>query len=181
MFFPPESQSEALELTLSQTAGQDGSLPYLISHSFQPETDNRAEAARQLVEVHRGLGLTVEEIIDRCNRRQQRRCLVIDTHHLRMMGGWESTLPRLLPCTRAVHVAPLRNTPRGQLSELDRCLAGKPTELGEMMEMIAYATPDPPFDYIVEATLGEKGVFQPGEIGPTMREIRHWVEEALKV
>ncbi|TSC65778.1 MAG: hypothetical protein CEO22_362, partial [Candidatus Berkelbacteria bacterium Gr01-1014_85] len=60
LLFPPDLKCKPLEQALSQIAGEDGSLPYLISHSFEPEAENRVEAARQLVEVHRGLGLTVE-------------------------------------------------------------------------------------------------------------------------
>ncbi len=184
--FPPRNRCVTLEQALSQVKNPDGSLPYLISHSFPPETEDRDEAARQLIEVHRGLGLSVKEIIGRCNKRRQRRCLVIDTNHLRKMdegmdGGWKRALPKLCPYALAVHVQPLRATPRGQRSELKRCLAGEETELGEMLKMIAYASPEPPFDFTVEATRGFEGVLRPDSIGPTMRDFRRWVEKALTV
>lgn len=180
LLFPPRHQCETLEHALSQAKDSNGALPYLIGHSFPEPTQDREEAARQLIEVHRGLDLSVGEIIRRCNQRQQPRCLVLDTHHLRQMKeGWKATLPRLLPYVWAIHVQPLRPSSRSERSELDRCLAGEPTVLDEMLEWISYASPEPPCDFIVEATIGPKGVIRPGEIAPTMRAFRNWVEATL--
>lgn len=181
LLFPPRHQCETLEHALSQAKDSNGALPYLISHSFPAPTQDRDEAARQLIEVHRGLGLSVDEIIERCNQRSQRRCLVLDTHHLRQMNEkrWGATLPRLLPYVRAIHVQPLRPSSRGERSELDRCLAGEPTVLDEMLEWINYASPEPPCDFIVEATIGPKGVIHPNKIAPTLRAFRNWVAATL--
>lgn len=157
--------------------------PRIIAHEFGEETD--------LVEVHPGLWMSPERIVEEVEKRGLHRPLVIDLWHARrpprqdnlvkkpqgipsvsLLGAWQTSLPKLLPHTCVIHVSPRRDG-----EELEACLRGKPTELGDMLSCVQEARV--PIDaFVVEATIGIGGL-RWNRLTNILADFRCWLADEL--
>lgn len=157
-----------------------------IVHRFD---DNPAH----LVEVHPGLDMTPDQIVEQCKGTGQG--LVLDTWHLRrkperhelahrpkgwdeemesLLGDWKEAISLLLPQTRVVHVSPRRDD-NGE--ELRRFLDNKSTVIGIMLHHIRNRGFDG--DYVVEAHPGFLASLNPWKLRRIMRQFRERLEEIV--
>jgi hypothetical protein len=184
-FFPSQKRTDLLFEGIRGTyVGGDGRRPQVIGHDFKdPQT---------LVEVHPGLWMTVDEILEEAEQRGQRSPLVPDLWHLRhdaigewlairptnvtvgtLLPNWQVSLPRLLPKSGVIHLSPRRDR-----DEFGDCLAHRPTELGEMLACVREAGWRGHF--VVEATrFPPRRSLNALSLVGELREFRHWVLEQL--
>jgi hypothetical protein len=183
-FFPSREKAELLFEGLRRTYGRDERRPQVIAHDF--------EDPRALVEVHPGLWMTVDEILERASRHGQERLLVPDLWHLRhdaigewldirpahiaagtLLPSWQVSLPRLLLESEVIHLSPRRDR-----DEFGDCLAHRPTELGEMLACIRESGWKG--RYVVEATrFPPRRSLNALALAGKLREFRHWVLEQV--
>ncbi|HXH26962.1 MAG TPA: hypothetical protein VNG90_03625 [Candidatus Acidoferrum sp.] len=161
---------------------------WVIEHYFTPGV--------QLVEIHPGLWMSVEQIkatvaeyrwlnkpvslvADLCHMREEpsarqlaRRPPQVTTNKS-LLGRWGNSLPELLPDCHAIQIQPLRDGGK----ELAGCLKHQPTELGDMLICIKEQG-GPVEDLIVEATLGLRGIdFY--SLCAMLRDFRCWIAEQV--
>lgn len=144
-----------------------------------------------LVEVHPGLWMTTKKIIEKAASYSVERPLVVDLWHLRheatdewrvnrpahikvgtLLGRWQDELPRLLPYSSVIHVAPSRDW-----LELQACLRGEPTELEEMLACIRMNNWQG--DFVVEAILGPIENLNFPRLCEVLEDFHDWVEERV--
>ena len=168
--------------------------PRLIVHSLEP-LEQFADQ-RILLEPSPGLWLTSEEILEKVLSIRQAPFLALDLWHLRRglrpdelcdkpagmeetygfpLGHWYKSLRQLLPYAVVIHVSPRRDDGNKELFDF---LAGKRTELGNMMEFIREFD-DLPRHYVVEATIGFSGLWKPRKVIDVMARLHDRVAQFL--
>lgn len=171
---------------IDHSFGSGKTLARILDGLFNGELWKKVYIQSELVEVHPGLWLTLDEIFEKVRGGISDQPLVLDLWHLRheatpgwlasrpahitagsLLGRWQDSLPRLLPYSRVIHVSPSRERP-----ELEACLRGESTELGEMIDCIRQSGWDG--DLIIEATLGLKGI-NFSQLSGVLEDFRGWL------
>ncbi|MCL5795656.1 MAG: hypothetical protein M1338_04875 [Patescibacteria group bacterium] len=160
-----------------------------IVHSLEEYTLLKTSGKDVLLEVSPGLWKYPSEIVETA---KYYKMFVVDTQHSRrdprpdellkrpptilrsnsMLGDWRQLFKELLPRTKVIHVAPLRDN-----EEIFRFLSYQKTELAQMLRVIK----DSGFrgDLVVETVLKEKGL-NAKLLKDTMKYFRQRIAEIIE-